>query len=159
MRVSTDELAALAPGESPSPEMRHYWRALTFDTYDGHGWRNSPVEQEELNAGDPWFEETLLWRRPVKQSVEMKSSGNRALFAAGEPLAVNRPYRALVHTSTDSRSDGLVALTANGRRYEIVSLVPAAGEIALRAAGSAYPSHIAEQYLHCLLYTSPSPRD
>ncbi len=147
MRVSTDELAALAPGESPSPDMSHYWRALTFDTYDGHGWRNSPVEQEDLNAGDPWFEETLPWRRPVKQSVEMKSSGNRALFAAGEPLAVNRPYRALVHTPTDSRSDGLVALTANGRRYEIVSLVPAAGEIALRAAGSAYPSHIAEQYL------------
>ena len=26
-----------------------------------------------------------------------------ALFAAGEPLAVNRPYRALVHTSSDAR--------------------------------------------------------
>ena len=147
MRVSTDELAALAPGESPSPDMSHYWRALTFDTYDGRGWRNSPVEQAELSAGDPWFEETLPWRRPVKQRVEMESSGNRALFAAGEPLAVNRPYRALVHTPSDAPADDLVALTANGRRYEIVSLVPAAGELALRAAGSAYPSHIAEQYL------------
>ena len=62
----------------------------------------------------------------------MESSGNRALFAAGEPLAVNRPYRALVHTPSDARADDLVALTANGRRYEIVSLVPVAGEQAFR---------------------------
>lgn len=147
MRVSTDELAALAPGESPSPDMSHYWRALTYDTYDGRGWRNGPVEQVEVSAGEPWFEETLAWRRPVKQRVEMESSGNRALFAAGEPLAVNRPYNALVHTPSAAPADDLVALTANGRRYEIVSLVPAAGELALRAASSDYPSHITEQYL------------
>ncbi len=89
----------------------------------------------------------MPWRRPIKQSVEMESSGNRALFAAGEPLAVNRPYRALVRTPSDTPADDLVALTASGRRYEIVSLVPAAGEQVLRAAGSAYPSHIADQYL------------
>jgi transglutaminase-like putative cysteine protease len=154
MRIGTDELAGLAEGEAPSSEMSHYWRAVTYDVYDGRGWRNSAVEQEELNAGESWLEHVQQWRRPVRQQVEMVESGNRALFAAGEPLAVNRPYRFLLRTPSAEPADDLVALTGTGKRYQIVSLVPAASAEVLRAAGSAYPESVARRYLQLPLLPS-----
>ncbi len=147
MRVSTDELDGLAADEMPSPEMSYKWRALTYDVYDGRGWRNSPLKETELAAGRPWFEETPAWRRPLTQRVELRSGGSRTLFAAGEPLAVNRPYRALSYLGAETPVDELAALVGNGRRYDIVSLVPAAGAEALAAAGTAYPPAVAERYL------------
>lgn len=147
MTISTDETAALAPGETPAPGMGQYWRAVTYDTYDGTGWRNSSVIGAEYRAGEPWFDAGLAWRRPVRQRVALATSGNRTVFAAGEPLAVNRSYDALVRGPSGEPPDDLVALTASGKRYEVVSLVPVAGEQTLREAGSDYPPAVLRRYL------------
>lgn len=147
MRVSTDELAGLAPGETPADDMRHYWRALTYDAYDGQGWRNSPVQDERRAAGEPWAEPAWPGRRPVRQTFVMQRGGDRAFYAAGEPLAINRPYDVLLRADSETPADDLVALTGNGRRYEVLSLAPAAGEEALRAASAEpAPPDIARRY-------------
>lgn len=124
MRISTDELAGLAPGETPSPAMQHYWRGLTYDMYDGRGWRNSPLLAESFAAGEPWTEEPLPWRRPLRQWVSMERSGDWALYAAGEPLAANRPYELLVRRDAAQPAAHLAAMVASGRRYQVLSLTP-----------------------------------
>jgi transglutaminase-like putative cysteine protease len=66
------------------------------------------------------------------------------LFAAGEPLAPDRPYRALVRNEQD-----LAALepVRRCRAYTIVSAVPAVAEQDLRAAGETYPDSVTDRYL------------
>lgn len=148
MRVSTDALAGLAASQQPTAAMQHTWRGLTYDTYDGRGWRNSRLSAEDFAAGEPWGEETLPWREPLRQWVAMERGGDRALYAAGEPLAANRPYQLLVRGDPEQPpADRIAALLAAGRRYQVLSLVPAVSEAALRAAGAAYPPEVEALYL------------
>lgn len=147
MRVSTDDLAGLSFGQQPGAAMQHTWRGLTFDRYDGRGWRNSPLLAEDFAAGEAWVDEALPWRRPLRQWIDLERGGDRALYAAGEPLAVNRPYQALLRSALDNPADGLAALLAAGRRYQVLSLVPAAEESVLRGAGVEYPPDVAALYL------------
>lgn len=140
LRVRTDELEARRPGDPlPSPQ---YWRAATFDTYTGRGWTNGPVEWRSLDAGEPWTEPDSAHRRLLRQEVERLRSGDETILAAGEPLSSDRPYQALV------RSDvlDLVAMTSRSRRYQVLSLTPAADEATLAAAGRDYPQKIIDRY-------------
>lgn len=145
LRVTTSDLKGWRPGE-PAPE-RQYWRALTYDTYDGRGWRNGPVSEKKLEAGEPWTEGLPPLRRPLRQEIEVLRAGDRALYAAGEPLAANRSYKALLRSGLEDEAGDLVALLADSRRYEVISLVPAAGEADLRAAGQDYPDAVRQRYL------------
>jgi transglutaminase-like putative cysteine protease len=147
MQVSTDELAGLAFGQQPGPAMQHYWRALTYDTYDGSGWSNSPLAAKAFDAGEPWGDDMLPWRRPVRQWVRMERGGDRALYAAGEPLAANRPYELLARDSAGQPADHIAAILAAGRRYQVLSLVPNADEATLGAAGAGYPPAVEALYL------------
>ena len=105
MRVATDELASLAPGQQPAAGMAHYWRALTYDIYTGRGWRNTPVDLDRHRAGESWLAEVPAGQRLLRQSVELARGGDRAFYAAGEPLSVNRPYETLVRI--DAADPGL----------------------------------------------------
>lgn len=145
LRVWTDDLAGLDPGQ-PQPEP-HYWRALTYDSYDGRGWRNGPTETAGFQAGEPWSQVTPALRRPLKQRIEVLRGGDRALFAAGQPLAPNRPYQAQLRAGPDAPADDLVAMLADGRSYDVLSWVPAAAEADLRAAGREYPPGVEARYL------------
>ncbi len=147
MRVATDELASLAPGQQPAAGMAHYWRALTYDIYTGRGWRNTPVSLERRRAGESWLEEVPAGQRLLRQSVELARGGDRAFYAAGEPLSVNRPYETLVRIDAPNPGLELVAITGDGRRYQVLSAVPSLDEQALRGAGVDYPAGIAQRYL------------
>lgn len=147
MRVATDELASLAPGQQPAAGMAHYWRALTYDIYTGRGWRNTPVSLERRRAGESWLDEVPAGQRLLRQSIELARGGDRAFYAAGEPLSVNRPYETLVRINAADPGLELVAITGDGRRYQVLSAVPSLDEGALRGAGVNYPTGIAERYL------------
>ena len=147
MRVATDELESLPPGQQPPDEMRHYWRALTYDIYTGRGWRNTTVDLERRRAGETWLTEMPAGQRLLRQSVELARGGDRAYYAAGEPLSVNRPYETLVRINAPDPGLELVAVTGDGRRYQVLSAVPTLDGQTLRAAGDVYPAGIAERYL------------
>ncbi len=147
MRVSTDELSGLPFGVQPSAEQQHPWRGLTYDSYDGRGWRNSPLTALDFAAGEPWGDAPLPLRRPLRQWVRMERGGDRALYAAGEPLAVNRPYELWLRGDPEQPADHIAALLASGRSYQVLSMTPAAGEDALRAAGDDYPAPVEALYL------------
>lgn len=147
MRISTDDLEGLAPGQQPTAEMSQRWRALTYDIYTGRGWRNTPAEQERHRAGEPWLPDVPAGQRLLRQSVELARGGDRAFYAAGEPLSVNRPYETLVRIDAADPALELVAITGDGRRYQVLSAVPTLDEGVLRAAGVDYPASITRRYL------------
>jgi transglutaminase-like putative cysteine protease len=145
LRVQTSDLDAWTPGMPPPAPF--YWRALTYDTYTGRGWRNGPVVAADFGAGEPWTNQAWPLRRPLRQTVEVLRSGDAAFYAAGEPLAPNRRYQALLRSGQDAPADDLVAIIGSGRRYTALSLAPAADDDALRSAGEVYPPGIQERYL------------
>ena len=62
--------------------------------------------------------------------MALERGGDRAIYAAGEPLAPNRPYDVRIRTGSQNPEDDLVALLAEGRQYNVLSLVPAVDEAA-----------------------------
>jgi len=138
LRVWVDEPP---PGEGGE---QHYYRSRTYAIYNGQGWDREEVQSLALDAGEPWSDKLPAGRRELLQTVEVIGAPGRVLYAAGEPLAPDRPYRALLRDGQD-----LVALEPVRRagEYTILSAVPAVSEDTLRAAGEAYPDWVLGRYL------------
>ena len=138
LRVWADEPPPGQGGE------QHYWRSRTYAIYNGRGWDREDLHPLVRGAGEPWSEELLVGRRELLQRVKVMGVPGRVLYAAGEPLAPDRPYRALLRDAQD-----LAAMEAERRtvEYTILSAVPAVSEDALRAAGEEYPDWVLERYL------------
>jgi len=138
LRVRVDE---------PPPQeggAQHYWRARTYAVYNGRGWDKEEAEALERGAGEPWTEAWLAGRRELLQTVQVLGAAGSVLYGAGEPLAPDRPYRALLRDGQD-----LVGLEPRQRaqEYTLLSAVPAVNEDDLRAAGESYPDRVLERYL------------
>jgi len=138
LRVSVDEPP---PGEEGGEA--HYWRSHSYAAYTGAGWELGDVSGLELGTGQPWSDEPLTGRRDLLQRVQVLGASDRMLYAAGEPLAPDRPYRALLRDERDLAS---LAPLRRARSYTIMSAVPAVAEERLRAAGEAYPDWVTPRY-------------
>lgn len=125
---------------------QHYYRSVTYAIYTGRGWDVEELEALERSTGEPWSvsEEWLTGRRELLQTVKVIGVRGSVLYGVGEPLAPDRPYRALLRDGQD-----LAALEPVRRagEYTILSAVPAVNKEALRAAGEAYPDWVLDRYL------------
>ena len=132
---------------SPKPDEQVYWRGQTFAVYNGFGWEEDQgsIQRERFAAGEPWAPELPSASRHPVLGVVTASRPNRVmLFAAGEPVSVDRPYWAEVRGPGELISLGAVDQST---QYTIVSSVPDMDTAALRAAGQDYPPQIAATYL------------
>ncbi len=132
---------------SPKPDERVYWRGQTFAVYNGFGWEEDQrlIQRERFAAGEPWAPDLPSASRHPVLGVVTASRPNRVmLFAAGEPVSVDRPYWAEVRGPGELVSLGAVDQST---QYTIVSSVPDMDTAVLRAAGQDYPPEIAETYL------------
>ncbi len=133
-----------------------YWRAVTFDTYDGNGWTSTAEQSAELEAADPrWKTMPMAQRRLVTQTVEVRLPTDNLVIAASQPLQVNQPVNAkfLVgrtdngQTFLDMQALRLRKPLELGDEYIVRSSVSAADEESLRRASDAYPLFIRRAYL------------
>lgn len=122
-----------------------YWRGQTFAAYSGRGWQEEPAIWQDFAAGEAWAPApTPASREALLVSVRVLAGSHTVLYAPGEPVSVDRPYRAL------SRGPGeLIALQdrAGSNRYAVLSAVPRPAADLLRAAGELYPEPIRAVYL------------
>ncbi len=134
----------------PPPQLggeKYYYRAVTYAEYSGRGWSNpGEIEVRDLPPGEPWSETLEGWsgRKRLLQSIEVIDALRGVLYAVGEPVAPDVPYRAKVRGPDD-----LVSFSSEERprRYSVVSAVPAVSEEQLRAADREYPEAIRTLYL------------
>ncbi len=143
----SDELIMRVRATEPA-----YWRALSFDTYDGHAWRMSeqsarPLPAREFSIDLPRSrEEGPLDRESVRlvQTFTILRPSSNALFAAYRASELYYPARRIYVDSYGSlRSPSPLAA---GTVYTVVSQrYPLAPE-RLRAAPAEYPSSIADPY-------------
>lgn len=149
-------------GSTPMLEVQadepHYWRAVVMDRYTGSGWADTSSTTLKLAAGAPLNDWSAYGaRRVLLQIVTLERGGDLLLFAAGEPLQVQVPVRALGTVppeGLEAPAGGgfdLAAIYAQrlGRdsQYQAVSLVSTANIHDLRGAGTRYPAWVSERYL------------
>ncbi|GEM_PF-496808 len=135
-------------GARPGEEL--YWRGQTFAAYTGRGWGEIPGGPErgplrrDFGPGEPWSAFQPLLRRTVLASVQVEEATRAVLYAAGEPISVDRPYQAILRAP-----DELIALSVAGgpMRYAVLGAVAEPNPTALRAAGSDYSPEIVAVYL------------
>lgn len=138
-----------------------YWRATVYDEYTGSGWLNNDQEMAYLDSYDqdfavPEFEA----RRLITQTYTFYLPGRTQLFAAAQPVGIDRPIKALVSRVSgrlpgDRRQGEQLDVSTiyarapleSGESYSAVSAVSAADEGSLRAAGTDYPEWIKARYL------------
>lgn len=143
---TTDPAPEPWAGEMPSLRIdtgpQRHWRGGTYDTYTGAGWENSSYTTGDvLDAGEPLPVEGVDWREEFVQSFRMRGRTG-AVYAAGQPLSVDR------RVGLTRRDDGdVVSLEVDAYEYEVVSLVPKVTVSELEAAGGEYPDWVMERYL------------
>ncbi len=176
MTVSTGELPRLpydlaelsAQGNLQIP--RYYWRAVTYDTYTGHGWQTSLTESVSYPAGEATHPGFILFPDEGRQQLihpAFKTPGthllnqvvtpaldfNGMVFAAGEMLGINNGYRILWRMPPDPTQG------PQGDQFAVISLENAPAYLAwssisrvsasqlLLTEGVPYPDWVLERYL------------
>ena len=134
----------------PTPQMggeKRYYRGVTYADYSGRGWSNEgETQEEELPPGQAWDAtlDAAIARKRLLQAIELIDAPGGVLYAVGEPVAPDVPYRALLRAPGDLIS---LLYTQRPARYSVLSVVPAVSEEQLRAASQDYPEAIRERFL------------
>ena len=98
------------PTQTPSSQpanlpRRYYWRGLTYDSYNGHGWFTSPNQLVEYKAGQPVHVQepgsSPVSYEVVRQHVQPVEDLGRLLFATGELLTVSRDFQVTLRSPED----------------------------------------------------------
>ncbi len=142
MAVITDDppLSVLDGVAYRAPQ--YYWRGGTYARYTGRGWVNDALETARYGAGEALPAVNAQTRRELRQQFIFFDTPHETVYAAGDPLWLDVPYRARWRAPDD-----LAGLEAGVRRYTVVSAVSQAGEAALRQATADYAPEFAGRYL------------
>ncbi len=129
------------PLEGPTPGFR--WRALTYDKYQGDGWRTSSLLLQDYAAGEPVTEPGASTDQVVRQSVREIGDLGGLVFSAGSPAVLDQQVRVAWR---DMQQD-VFTLTIQEPLYQVESILPQVSQRELRAAGTEYPDWVRETYL------------
>jgi transglutaminase-like putative cysteine protease len=135
MTISTAELPPL-PEAAHVPAPRHYWRTLTYQSYNGRGWWNP-------SAFPPGYV-------ALTQSVTFANESNDRLYWAGTLLNANVPFQVAWLRKAESSPllySNMLAALASTKSYEADSLELNVDARTLRESPSVYPDWVQAQFL------------
>ena len=115
---------------SGSNANNYRWRGPTYSVYNGRGWEN-PGETmvERQSAGEVWQTQSPSSRRSLTQVFDFVNQTPFWLYAVGDAVSADRPYRVHLRTAEDA-----IGLEVRASDYIALSLVPAVTEAQLTAA-------------------------
>ncbi|MCL4507650.1 MAG: DUF3488 and transglutaminase-like domain-containing protein [Chloroflexi bacterium] len=134
-----------------APPMRYYWRASTFDSYDGAAWSNTFSQSRDLAAQDHSFKSPAYQQRADITATFVMYRGANSIFAPSLPQSANVPSQA-IYATTDDGSIELMQLKLPspllpGNRYSAEGSLTMADAAQLRTAAKTYPAWIRSKYL------------
>ena len=138
MAIRTNDLR---PG-LPEPTRHYYWRSITYDRYNGHGWSTSQTEMVAYKTDEPATSEDVPFHRIVRQEVRVLGDLGERLHVTGVLITTDQDYRVAWRSPGDA-----FGATTKATAYRADSLVPVVSEGQLRSAGSDYPAWVRDRYL------------
>jgi len=143
-----------------------YWRAVTYDHFNGREWSSTTDETRQFNAGS--FVPVANWalREPLTQTITLQAPTGNVIFGAPDIYRANVPMTVQYNETPapDSYSGSPVDdTTANvafdmvmahadralevGDSYTVISRQTNVTQRALTGASNSYPALITERYL------------
>ena len=132
--------------------VRFYWRARSFDTYDGSQWTTTEQTPQTVPANEwPFRYPTFAARNQVIENFTTNVTTMRNIYTAGAPENVNRETDVLSQTFSDGTTD-VLALLANpplhgGETYQVRATVSNPTVLGLKETTNDYPDYIKQIYL------------
>ena len=137
-----------APPVAGQPEAHLYWRSLTYERYTGHGWSAEYAGKVTYAPGEATVATSSAHQRRLRASVRRVRDTTELLYRAGNLLTADGEFRVAWRALPEEEESGdMYGALIEADSYRVDSLVPAAGEVDLRAAGQDYPAWIVERYL------------
>jgi transglutaminase-like putative cysteine protease len=130
---------------APQPDVRYYWRAQTYDKYNGHVWITDTVQTVAFAANALYHPNLISLPNnyhQVIQRIERHEHTGGALFVAGDLLSTDQPSSAAWRDSGD-----LIDAETDAETYTAVSRIQYVTVDQLRATGNTFPDSIRRRYL------------
>jgi len=148
----TDDLIfSIDVPKSPTEEIRYYWRARNYDSYQGGRWTNTKIDTQlarpdEFEVSFPVYD--AQWEAVVEITTHIPLS---TLYAPPEPRWVSRPVELEINPAQEDIFE-LVAMHATpplmaGEVYEVQVSRSDVTITELKNAGIDYPDWIKKKYL------------
>lgn len=134
-----------------APRGRYYWRATSFDEYDGRTWRNTLDTMTSLPSGGTSLPLVAYAERSIVQADFSLYRGSDTLFTPAQPLRASVDTQALFERA----EGGLVnlvqlrppLLAQAGAAYRAIGSTSTASAADLRTASADYPTWVRQRYL------------
>ncbi len=129
-----------------------YWRAVTYDYYDGHAWQNTRRAEQNFAALEAIPAPAWSDREPVTQTVTLLSSTGGVLFAAQDIIMTDVPLSTFYETvNEETGTVDLSYTTVRGtleadERYTVVSNYADVSQRDLRDANGPVPPTVQAVY-------------
>jgi transglutaminase-like putative cysteine protease len=141
-----------------------YWRAVTFDNFDGKRWVNSFKEETDFAANRTLPAPAWNNRMPITQTISLLAPMGNVLVAAPDirqatvdfnGIGQSSPAASLTGSPLDNAAPNGVEIVfaraqetlEGGATYQIISHYAQVTREGLEGAGTAYPAAILERYL------------
>ena len=121
----------------------YYWRASTYDDYNGRGWSTSTADIVNYKAGEKAIQKIGPGYRRVIQDAQIVGELGGLLYSTGVLATTDHDYRVAWRSAEDAFS---ASIQATGYRAE--SWTPVVSEAQLRSAGNNYPEWVRDRYLY-----------
>jgi transglutaminase-like putative cysteine protease len=134
-----------------APPMRYYWRAASYDYYDGTTWVSTVRNSKDLGANDTSLTSTAYQDRVIVSPSFSMYRGTDSIYSPSVPQNAGVPARGIYQTTDDGTVDivqmRLTSPLLPGNRYTAAGSMSIATADALRSAPANYPQWISETYL------------
>lgn len=138
-----------APAQA-APGVRYYWRARTYNYYDGF-WTNSTLSSQNLSPSRFDLNLPEYDGRSLATFMITTFQPIQNLYTPPQPVWVSRPIEAHYIQNSDETIDLLYLQAepyiAAGEVYEVEASLSSASVAQLRAAGTDYPEWVKDRYL------------
>jgi transglutaminase-like putative cysteine protease len=134
-----------------APPRRYYWRAVSYDHYDGTTWTNTINTTKELGANDTSLSATAYQDRVIISPSFNMYRGTNSIYSPSVPQSASVPAQGIYQSTDDGTVDIVQMKLASpllpGNRYSAAGSLSVADAEALRNAPLSYPDWIARTYL------------
>lgn len=142
---------------------RFYWEARIYDTYESNQWLSTIQTRRDLTSDSEDLNQPGVDVRPVVTFTFFSHDAISNLYAVPEPLWVSLPAQAYLTTNPDGTVDFSMLMSKNfihpGEQYTVRSAIDAETVSELRAADTAYPQWVLDEYLQLPNNITPRTRE
>jgi transglutaminase-like putative cysteine protease len=155
-------LFTVAPDKFPA-NLRFYWRARSYDSYQGYQWKNTITSKYMVQAGEwPFNYEEYQSREEIHLSFTSKVPTLVTIYSEGLPVSVSRQVKVAAQKLEDGNSD-VVSVQADppmreGETFSVTSYAAVPTAFQLRGAAQDYPQWVKDRYLRLPEKFSPKIR-